>query len=256
MYTVTINGKTFEQFLGEIQNLGFVDVWREVADRIYPSFLVDNFNNGDETGELFYKNLQFYQYVSGQKVVSPKIPWTSVLVDVDAIKIEKTSALTSKFNLLQQNHDLDQRLEAIVHWKQASAELSLYDGYENKEVWKQAIISASDESAISDIEQEDAVQREKAEFKARVSRRARFREFGGKMIDTISELNEANSITPTQLQALFASPVIQQAMTLLQAGSLKTAKAFIAAMDLTGLDPITEVERAIIVNSLSDFLGE
>lgn len=254
-YTATKNGKTYTELKAEIDNATFKDWWMEISDRIYPSHLVDNLNSGGETEQIFYSNLQYYQFSGEDKIIAPKFPWTIIQTDMDALRLEKNNALTVEFDQLQLKKDLSDRLDAIENWKEATENAALYSGYSNKEVWKSVVIADNNELNIQQIEAEDISLASKYDQVKRVNNRKKEREFGGYCIDLLRDLNSQNNITIAQANVIFANSDIQAAISMLSAGSLPSAYELIKVMDITGLDPMTETERAIIVNELEIFLG-
>jgi len=79
--------------------------------------------------------------------------------------------------------------------------------------------------------------------------------FGVRMVALLSVLNTRNNITDIQTAAVYGSPGIMQIMNTLMGGSIITSLALVQALDLTGLEPITETERATMVSKLQEYLG-
>jgi len=107
----------------------------------------------------------------------------------------------------------------------------------------------------------DSVQQQlaKEQKEANIAAKSRKRQFGLKMIDLISHKNDANGITETQLLNFMQMQTVKDIKSLLESGSLNTAKNQLNNLGSTFFDDsnvvITASDRDELVSDIEDFLN-
>jgi len=150
---------------------------------------------------------------------------------------------------------LSERIDDIKHWYDAAQAVGQYTGYVNPALFKQAILDANDSAFVDALEAQDATLETQAQFNRNVFEKEQRIKIGNKVIATIAQLNEDNSITSQQMDTIFSDADVIRIMQTLQTGSLVTAKALIQALDVTGLAPMDESYKTQCVAIIDDYLG-
>ncbi len=255
MYTVTKDGKTFEQWQSEINAKSFDSDWGVILTRVYPDnlFLDDSFQG--LSGEYLYERIRPYQLIHGEKFFPTKLPWGDIEQEVADYKSDLLAQLTAEFDLLQRREDYGVRIDNLPHFRVAADELGMFSDYGNMAVLKEKIIVDDLGFELEQIEAKHAAVQEEFDLEEGVNKKLLAQGVGNKIVATISELNTKNSITPAQLTTIYSNATIQSIIILLQTGALGSAKAQIEALDLTGLEPMDESYRTRIVGMIDDALG-
>lgn len=247
---VLVSGKDRATWLAEISAKDIYSDWYPVFERLYPGKLYDNLNSGGEQPGPFHDGLLVYTLVLEQKVYATKLPKTTFDAELATYKQELTDAINAQFDSLEAQQDMSNRLDAINDWQIASENIAQYQGYTNKELWKKAIIDASDTAAIASLEAEHLTLVTEENFKYSVADRVRDINFGLEVIGTMSQLNVEKSITEAQVLTIMSDASMQTIISLLQTGSLVTARTQIAALNISGLPPMTEGDRTKILGMI------
>ena len=255
MYTVTKNGKTFEQLEAEINALTFRGAWQTIMGRIYPGngFLDDSW--AELEGEDLYNRIRPFQIVDGNRIFTTKLPYEDIANELEVYKAELLSDLADEFDYLQREKDYTDRFSTLLHWRQSANELSIFPGDNNAAVLLKKIIDDDLEFELSILETKNAELTTEFDFQGRVDVMERGQSVGRRAVATIAQLNTDNSITPTQIATIYGNADVQSIITLLLTGSLISAKVQIQALDLTGLEPMDQAGKDRIVAMIDKALG-
>ena len=255
MYTVTIDGKTYEEHQAEINARSLESHRYEIFEKVYPnnSILDDSFPG--LTGEALYDRLRPYQTVGNNKIFTTKLTWEDMQQGIADYKSDELAKITSRFDIEQRREDYGARLDNLPHFRAVADELGMFSDYGNMAVLKEKIIVDDLDFELTQIENKHAEVAAEFELQAGVEQKVVAQQIGNKIVATISELNVRNNITPTQIATIYGNATIQSTIMLLQTGALGSAKAQIEALDLTGLEPMDEDYRTRIVGMIDDALG-
>ena len=256
-YTVTKNGKTYENLLAEIDALNINQIWQGAFELMYPMHEYENLNSTYTPGKDFdyYDKLQIFQMVGNEKVYGVKLPFSDYQTAELTYKQNLKDAETDWFEEAQRVFDLDVRMDALFNWKQAANNVNEYLEYVNFALFKEAVIDANDSAALDLIETEDSLLKAADDFEKDVDKKVKDISFGQRLVAYLSKLNSDNNITPAQLATIYSNVEVQSLISTLSTGSLNTSLALMQSIDLTGLEPITETERTFLVDKLENYLS-
>lgn len=255
MYTVTKDGKTFEQLETEINAKTFKSDWVEIFKRLYPGNEVLDDSWDALSGEQLYNRLRPFQMVDAQRIFTTKLPWTDVQNELAAYKVDLLSDLSDEFDYLQREKDYGDRFNLLSHWRLAADELGLFQGYNNPSILLKKIIDNDLELELGQLETKDAEIKTEADFQARVDIMEQGQSVGRRAVATIAQLNNDNNVTAEQVAAIYGNADVQAIITLLLTGSLVSAKVQIQALDLTGLEPMDQAGKDRVVAMIDKALG-
>jgi len=253
MYTVLKNGKDYDTCISDIDAYTSENVWREVFADMYPMHEYENSNTEYTSEASWYDNIQIYQTVAESKVYGVKLLIDDYTTAFDSHIQDLKDIETAWFDEVQRVNDLTIRLDALNHWKGSADIEGTYASYTNYALFKRDLIQGDDTVALAEIEAQNALLEASHAFEASVDAKQEKITKGLRVIAYISQLNEDNSITDAQMLTLYSDTEIRNIILSLQTGALGTALAQVQALDLTGLDPITETERTVIVNKLQEY---
>lgn len=257
MYTVLKNGKDYDTVLAEIDLLNINQIWQGVFELMYPMHEYENNNTTYTKGQdqPYYDGLQIYQMVAGEKVYGVKLAFSDYETEEAGYKQSLKDAETIWFNETQRVNDLTIRIDALYDWREASIAAQEYDSINEYSLFKDSIIGANDTTALDIIEAQDSINKQSYDFEQAVDQKINDIAFGNRVVAYISKMNLDNNITAEQLTTIYSNSDILSLMSTLQSGSLNTALALTQGLDLTGLEPITEIERTFVVTKLQEYLG-
>lgn len=253
-YTVTKNGKTFDQLSAEINGLTLRDRYKEVFEVFYFGQSYENLRFQLEDPD-FYQAFRAFTQVDGQKVYSSKIPYQDVVSELINQKQGLITDLTSEFDLLQAQKDVGDRVDALTYWFEASEKVGTYPTQVSKKALRDFIVAEGDMTYLSDLEAEHATIVDEKNFESEVQVQRSHMDFGRNLIALISQLNKQNNITVQQTQTIFSNESVQSIIALLENGALETAKAATQALDVTGLEPLDETYKTRIIGKIDEKLG-
>lgn len=144
------------------------------------------------------------------------------------------------------------RIEALKDAKFSSIKAT---GNPNGQKELERILDELDEDSLALIEAEDSAHQLDKSFKDDLSKAVKDIAFGTKVIATLSLLNRRNNITRVQSAAIMSNVSVQQIVGLLQIGAINDALPAIEGLDLTGLEPLTETERSLIVAEIEAYIA-
>ena len=249
------NGKTYDELNAEIDALTIKDTWVSVMPVLYENMLFANQNSEGATGELFYKGIKVYQEVDGKKVFSTKLPYSDYLEAETQYKNALKDDLTVSFTLLENEKLLGDRFDDLKSPLLAAARLSIFTSYKNKDLLRKHVISTGDDANLTLLEAEDLLIEDEDTFQGEVEVNEKKIRFGQRVLATLGAYNERNNVTALQSAAIMSNTDVQTIVALLQVGAIETSRPLIAALDLTGLEPLTETERTAILALVDDHLS-
>lgn len=255
MYTVTKDGKTFDQWQTEINAKTFDSDWKIILLRVYPDNLFLDDSYPGLSGEQLYKRIRPYQLINDSKFFSTKLPWADIEQEVADYKSDLLLTLTNDFDLLQRRKDYGERIDNLPHFRAAADELGMFSDFGNMAILKEKIIVDDLGFELDQIESKHAELVAEYNIQNGVDKMQAAQHVGNRIVATIAQLNTLNNINATQLQTIYGNPNIQAIIMLLQTGALASAKYQIENLDLTGLEPMDESYRTRIIGMIDTALG-
>lgn len=214
----------------------------EVLERLYPNSQFEHDDLTGFVGEFRYNQIAPWQGDPENKVYDDKLPWQDVVDELAAYKSDELAKIDRVFIVLDLNHWLEAVENASFSYNSFQELLADAETNENGLIFDQ--IKTEDDLLSARYLRDENIQ-----LKMRTINH------GTKVIALINYLNEQNSITPTQLSAIFGSADVINIMNALSTGSLNTAKALIQALDLTGLEPMDASYKTQCIELIDEFLG-
>lgn len=255
MYTVTKNGKTFEELESEINAKTFKSDWQNVLSIAYPGTSILDDSWPELSGIDLYKRLRPFQLIDGSRVFATKLPYNDINDILIQYKSDLLTGLTGEFDYLQREKDYGDRIANLSNWKLAANELSIFQDYNNIALLAKKIIDDNLIGELDALEIKNAEIQAEADFQANVDLMQQGQSVGSRVIAVIAQLNTDNNITATQLNTVYSSPSIQAILALLQTGALNSAKFQIQNLDLTGLEPMNDTYKTRTIAMIDEALG-
>lgn len=240
------NGKTQSEWTTEISGYSWDQDHKAIMKRMYPNSNLQYLDGWQtHSGESLYDRILPYQMVGNEKVYDTKLAYNpNVSSEVTSYQNDKTQEVNRAFRIIN-----------LGNWYQAKEDAGILSGNGNQALLIKHVVEAADETDLDAIEAAhaplQAAYDEAVAVKAIEDRQA----FGRKCVATVSFLNDSNSATPAQIDAIFSDADIQKIISALNSGSLETAKTLITAKDLTGLSPMDATYKTKINGMIDAYLG-
>lgn len=256
MYTCRYDGLLYEERVARINSLKLNVAWSNVFGRLYPGKVFKNLNSGGENEQAFYNGISvFTREEDGSLTPFPKDDYITIQSEFSDFKSDLIASLDPVYTKLQKEYDIRNAIMALKYWKAAVDAEGTYSQYNNKEELIKRLILEEDLATVANIQTAHAVIDASAQENSLIKKRVNNINFGAEVVATIAYLNESNNITPEQTLAIMSDQSIRQILSLLQVGSIESARPLIVSLDLTNLAPLTETERTKILAKIDEYLG-
>ncbi len=237
--------KTQAEWTAWIDGITWETHYVQVMMRLYPQHGFQHVNSEGKSGEQLYDAILPFQLVGVEKVYATRLPWQ----DVQAELVEYKADLTRE-------GDYAYRLLALHNWRQAKIDAGVYPHSHGLDAVLYEMLQEPDDITLQYIETADIPLREAHEFEMGVSEKQARMYLGQRCIAAINYMNERDGINDQQIAAILGSGQVKQIIDALSTGSLRTAKALVAALDLAGLGPMDQSYKDKITEMIDDYLGE
>ena len=237
---------TRQQNIDLVNAYKIYDIWYEVFRRLYPDQLYRNKNTLAVREDIYYLNIDVFQYVNGQEVFTAKFPYSLFVDEITQYKNYLIDEINLFFDAKEIRDDLSQRLSVLD-----VAVLALRLGYPqaNPAIFVRDILENGSVSIVENLEAEnidyqielDAMLQEELSIKNGISKIRHGEEILAMMITR----NEAKGLTPEQFNQFVLDQDITLIERFLKNGSLITARYLVS---------IKVVDDVIFLQSDKDFV--
>lgn len=254
-YTVSYQNKTFQEWSDEIAAYQVSDYWGLLSVRLTDEQTQIRFSAEPND----YSTLELYKVVGFNPDDTPieeavtKPLESAYTTELESYKAEQVASITATFDELQRIEDWTVRYDAMEY----PLDAAISEGYEGKKHAALADVIATDnETLMAALEAYSQGVAAQVADSIVLSEKLSKASHGTLVIAKISVMNDAKNsgsgLTVPEVLALNGSVDVNSARSLLQDGSLDTAKSLVQSMDLSSL-PWDEADRTSIIGWIDEF---